>query len=103
MEHRRPLVIRVRCNVRCTATVSVQLLFARRTKVVRAIPFPKQWRLALRPPLSATVKFPLPRGRRRTAATLIKRGLRGTARVSVRAADPSGNAGTVTKTVRVAL
>jgi hypothetical protein len=100
---RKPLVIRVRCNERCTATVSVQLLFARRTTVVRAIPIPRRWKLALRPPLSATVRLPLPRGRRRTAATLIGSGLRGSARVSVRAVDRSGNAKVTQKTIPLTL
>jgi hypothetical protein len=100
---RKPLVVSVRCNERCTATVSVQLLFSRRGRVLRSIPVRERPRLDLRPSGHAKVTFRLPSTRRRTLAALIRRGLRANARISVRVVDPSGNGSTVTRTVRLTL
>jgi hypothetical protein len=100
---RKPLVVSVRCNERCTATASVQLVFSRRGRVLRSIPVPERPRLALRPSRRAMVTFRLPLARRRTPAALIRRGLRGSARISVRAVDRSGNAKTVMRTIRLTL
>jgi hypothetical protein len=90
---RERLVVRVRCDEPCTATVSVQLLFSRRGRVLRSIPVRERPRLALRPSRIATVTFLLRAARRRTAVALLRRGLQPAPASRCASSTPTATAG----------
>jgi glucose/arabinose dehydrogenase len=96
--------IRVRCDELCAVRASGRVLLTRRRARAAAAPVlrTRTARASLVAGVRATLRLKLSRATRRTVKrSLARRGRRATVRITVRAADPEGNARTKVRRVRV--
>jgi glucose/arabinose dehydrogenase len=96
--------IRVRCDELCTVRASGRVLLTRRRARAAAAPVlrTRTARASLAAGVRTTLRLKLSRATRRTIKrSLARRGRRATVRITVRAADPAGNARTKVRRVRI--
>ena len=96
--------IRVRCDEICTVSASGRVLLTRRRVRAAAAPVlrARTARASLAANVRTTLRLKLSRATRRTIKrSIARRGRRATVRITVRAADPAGNARTKVRRVRI--